>query len=255
MTRDVPRHNHDRPRLLDLYCRKGGAAMGYIRAGFDVVGVDIEDHADGYPGTFVQGDAIEYAKQRGHEFAAIHASPPCQGQIAITAGNRARKGWIDNHVNLIPDTREALDAVGQPYVIENGPSEHLRPDLTLCGLTFGLPTFRHRYFELGNWTATPPEHVSHRGHLTVGWRHGCLRTVEPSVCPKHDRWCRGTVYGVYGQGGGKPSVPQAQAALGIDWMTDIDDLNEAIPPAYTEYIGRQLICHLMPQQLGLWPAA
>lgn len=236
-----------RPKLLDLYCRKGGASAGYIAAGFDVIGVDKEDHSDGYPGFFVLGDAIEFAKAHGHEFDAIAASPPCQNQIAITAGNRRRPGWTDEHVNLIPPTREALDAIGKPYVIENGVTRELRRDVELCGLMFGLPVLRHRYFELGGWTAEQPEHVgprNHRGQLTAGWRHGCVRTFEPSTCPKHGTWCKATVYGVYGSGGGKPTVEEAQRALGIDWMTEIEDLNEAIPPAYAEHIGRQLMAYL-----------
>jgi hypothetical protein len=109
---------------------------------------------------------------------------------------------------------------------------------------FNLPTLRHRSFEFGPGMRVPraPKHpgpLNHPGHLTIGYRHGCRRTQEPSTCPKHQRWCRGTVFGVYGQGGGKPTVEQAQRALGIDWMDDIDDLNEAIPPAYAEYLGRQ----------------
>jgi len=224
--------------------------MGYIRAGFDVVGVDIEDHSDGYPGEFVQGDALAYLLEHGGEFDAVHLSPPCQGQIAITQANRAREGWEDDHVNLLPAARKALGRgtwSWTPSVIENGPSDAIRPDLVLCGLSFGLPTLRHRSFEFhGPTAARPPAlpHISHRGHLTIGWRHRCLRTVEPSVCPKHQRWCRGTVYGVYGKGGGKPSVADAQRALGIDWMHDIEDLNEAIPPAYTEYIGRAFLAYL-----------
>lgn len=235
-------------RILDAFCRKGGSSAGYVAAGFHVTGVDIEDHSDGYAGhEFIRGDAVEFIKQHGHEFHAIHAGPPCQNQIRITKGNRGRKGWTDNHVNLIPETRAALDAVGRPYVIENGPSEHLRPDVELCGLMFGLPILRHRYFEIANWRTLAPAHpgpLNHRGHLTIGWRHGCHRTVEPSICPKHDKWCKGTVYGVYGKGGGKPTVPQAQAAMGIDWMDTIEDLNEAIPPAYTEWLGLRLIEHL-----------
>lgn len=242
--RYVDVHLPDALRVLDAYCRKGGSSAGYKRAGFHVTGVDIEDHSEGYAGDeFVQGDAIGFIKEYGHEFDLIHAGPPCQGQIAITQGNRARAGWTDGHVNLIPATREALEATGRPYVIENGPSTHLRPDVVLCGLAFDLPVFRHRYFELGNWTAAQPLHITHRGHLTIGWRHGCLRTVDPSLCPKHERWCKGTVYGVYGKGGGKPSVEEARRALGIDWMRDIDDLNEAIPPAYTEHLGRRFIAY------------
>jgi hypothetical protein len=237
-------------KLLDLCCRKGGAAAGYIRAGFDVIGVDIEDHSDAYPGTFVQGDAVAYLLAHGGEYDAVHISAPCQGNIAITQANRQRAGWADDHVNLLPAFRKAAARSTwswTPVVLENGPSKAIRPDLVLCGLSFGLPTLRHRSFEFHGPVAarpTPPEHISHRGHLTVGWRHKCLRTVEPSVCPKHGGWCRGTVYGVYGEGGGKPSVADAQRALGIDWMTEIKDLNEAIPPAYTEYIGRSFMAYL-----------
>jgi hypothetical protein len=236
-------------RILDAFCRKGGSSAGYAAAGFHVTGVDIEDHSSGYAGhEFIQGDAVEFIKLHGHEFDAIHAGPPCQGQIAITQGNRKREGWTDEHVNLIPDTREALESVGKPYIIENGPSKHLRADLLLCGLSFDLPTFRHRAFELGGWSASQPAHVKHRGHLTIGWRHGCLRTPEPSTCPLHQQWCKGTVYGVYGKGGGKPSVEDAQKALGIDWMDRIDDLNEAIPPAYSEYLGLQLLAYLSAEE-------
>lgn len=236
-------------RILDAFCRKGGSSAGYVAAGFHVTGVDIEAHSDGYVGhEFIRGDAVEFIKQHGHEFDAIHAGPPCQGQIRITKGNRGREGWVDDHVNLIPETREALEATGLPYVIENGPSEHIRPDITMCGLMFDLPILRDRSMELGGWTTMQPPHPTHRGHLTIGWRHGCHRTVEPSVCPRHDKWCKGTVYGVYGKGGGKPTVLQAQAALGIDWMDAIEDLNEAIPPAYTEWLGSRLIEHLSAKE-------
>jgi hypothetical protein len=236
-------------RILDAFCRKGGSSAGYVAAGFHVTGVDIEDHSSAYAGhEFIQGDAVDFINYHGHEYDFIHAGPPCQGQIAITQGNRAREGWTDAHVNLIPDTRIALDETGVPYAIENGPSKHLRSDIELCGRMFDLPTFRHRSFELGGWTTPRPAHPSHRGLLTVGWRHGCKRTVEPSMCPKHDRWCRGSVYGVYGKGGGKPSVEDAQRALGIDWMHNIADLNEAIPPAMTEWIGRRLLEHLASRE-------
>lgn len=120
-----------------------------------------------------------------------------------------------------------------------GVSKHLHPDVVLCGLMFGLPVLRDRYFELGGWTTDRPEHVSHRGHLTAGWRHGHLRTWEPSECPACGEWHRATVYGVYGRGGRKPSAAEAQAALGIDWTDRLAELNEAIPPAYTQWIGER----------------
>ena len=221
-----------RPQMLDAFGRCGGAGMGYRFAGWDIVGVDLLDCSDGYPGEFVQGDAVQFIRDHGHEFDAIHASPPCQGQIAITAGNRAR-GWVDDHVNLIPATRAALAATGRPYVIENGPSKHLRGDLVLCGEMFGLGVIRHRYFELGGWATERPAHVKHRGK-TRGWRHG--------------QYFDGPYVAVYGKGGGKASVIEAQEAMGIWWMDDIDDLNEAIPPAYTEFIGRRLLAHLATEE-------
>lgn len=101
-------------RLLDLFCCSGGASVGYSRAGFEVVGVDIEPQPD-YPFEFHQSDAIEFVKEHGHEFDFIHASPPCQSQSAITKGTNKGRVYPD----FIPETRAALDALGKPYVIEN----------------------------------------------------------------------------------------------------------------------------------------
>ena len=231
-----------RPRVLDAFCGHGGAGMGYRRAGFSVLGVDKQDFSEVYPFTFVQGDAVHFIRTYGWMFDLTHTSPPCQANIAITAGNRARDGWVDDHADLVPDTRAACESAHVPYVIENGKdSKAIRPDVTLCGLSFRLPTFRLRGFELGGWPSPREPHISHVGHLTIGWRHGCLRTTAsaPELCPLHMRWCEGTVYGVYGKGGRKPTVPQAQRALGIDWTDDLVGLNEAIPPAYTEWLGHR----------------
>src|SRR6478609_6891051 len=108
---------HAMPKLLDLYAGAGGAGMGYARAGFDVVGVDIADQPE-YPFEFHQGDALEFLKAHGHEFDVIHASPPCQASTALTKGtNRETRAHL--HVNLIPQTRDLLEASGKPYVIEN----------------------------------------------------------------------------------------------------------------------------------------
>lgn len=212
-------------RILDAFCRKGGAGRGYQLAGFDIVGVDIEDHADGYPGEFVQGDAVDFIRRYGKDFDAIHASPPCQANIAITAGNRKREGWEDKHVNLLPDTRSALPA-GVPAILENGPSKNIRKDIVLCGEMFGLGVLRHRAFEIhGPWMPEKPKLPKHRGRVR-GWRHGVF----------YD----GPYVAVYGKGGGKATVAEAQTAMGIDWMDDIEDLNEAIPPAYTQWIGERL---------------
>lgn len=215
-----------RPRLLDLFCCAGGAGMGYSRAGFDVTGVDIVARPN-YPFNFVQGDALEYLAAHGHEYDAIHSSPPCQASSALTKGTN--KGL--EYLNLIPATREALKAFDVPTVIENVQGSDLRRDLVLCGEMFGLGVLRHRYFELGDWTMTPPAHIAHRGRVR-GWRHG--------------EYFDGPYLAVYGEGGGKGSVAEWQVAMGIDWTDDRVEIAEAIPPAYTEYLGRQLILQLNP---------
>lgn len=219
-----------RPRLLDLFCCEGGAGMGYHRAGFEVVGVDI-DRQPAYPFEFHQADAIEFVKAHGHEFDAVHASPPCQFHTALTKGNQARARRVgSDHVDLISATRDALAASGRPYIIENVVGAPVRPDVVLCGLMFDLRVFRHRLFELGGWEASAPAHPYHRGHRVSGWRHGVRY--------------EGDMVAVYGDGGGKGSTETWQRALGIDWTTNRRSLAEAIPPAYTEHIGRQLMEHL-----------
>lgn len=211
-----------KPRLLDLFCCAGGAGTGYSRAGFDVVGVDIVPQPN-YPYEFHQGDALEYLAEHGHEFDAVHLSPPCQGYTALKAvhGNE----WP----MLIEPARELADRIGLPYVLENVQGSPLRRDLTLCGEMFGLGVIRHRYFELGYWAATAPQHKLHRGRV-AGWRHG--------------QFYDGPYFAVYGLGGGKGTVEQWQQAMGIDWTTDRHELAEAIPPAYTEFIGQQLLAYI-----------
>jgi DNA (cytosine-5)-methyltransferase 1 len=213
-----------RPRLLDLFCCSGGAGMGYHRAGFEVVGVDLVHQPD-YPFEFIQGDALTYLANHWHEFDAVHASPPCQASTALTKGTN--KGRM--YVNLIPETRRMLAATGLPTVMENVQGSDLRRDLTLCGEMFGLGVLRHRYFEVENFTASAPVHKPHRGRVR-GWRHGT--------------YYDGPYVAVYGDGGGKGSVEEWQAAMGIDWTSDRKSIAEAIPPAYAEHIGLQLAAHL-----------
>ena len=134
-------------KLLDLYCGAGGAGVGYHRAGFEVVGVDIAPQPD-YPLTFHQGDALAYLVEHWRSFDAVHASPPCQASTALTKGTN--KGRL--YVNLIPATRELLAAIPLPSVIENVPGSDLRRDVVLCGEMFGLDVIRHRYFEAHRWT-------------------------------------------------------------------------------------------------------
>ena len=212
-------------KLLDLFCGAGGAAMGYARAGFEVTGVDINPQPH-YPFAFVQGDALTYLAEHGHEYDAIHGSPPCQASAALTKGtNKGRR-----YTNLIPATRELLATFDVPTVIENVQGSDLRRDLVLCGEMFGLAVIRHRYFELSGFTARQPEHRKHRGRV-AGYRHGS--------------WHEGPYFAVYGEGGGKGSVSQWQAAMGIDWTDVRKEIAEAIPPAYTQYVGHHLMAHLM----------
>jgi len=229
-----------RPRLLDAFCRAGGAGMGYHRAGFDVTGIDIEDMAGVYPFKFVQGDAIDYIREHGHEYDVIHASPPCQAGSALTKGTN--KGRV--YPQLIPATREALRSTGRPWVIENVAGAPIRRDLMLCGETFSLGVIRHRYFEFDETTRphhpVQPPHPRHRGRV-AGMRHG--------------QWFTGPYFAVYGEGGGKGTVAQWQAAMGIDWTDDRKNLAEAIPPDYTEYIGDQLREDVVRQRLLAKPPA
>lgn len=205
-------------RLLDACCCAGGASMGYHRAGFDVTGVDIAPRPN-YPFTFVQADAIEYIAAHGHEYDLIHASWPCQATCALTKGTNAH--LADRYVDLLPPGREAMLATGRPFVIEN---PEARPDVTLCGTMFGLPILRHRRFEVHGWTPLAPPHTPHRGRVR-GWRHG--------------QYHEGEYLAVYGKGGGKATVPEMQQALGIDWTDVHEELTEAIPPAYTAFLGEQ----------------
>jgi DNA (cytosine-5)-methyltransferase 1 len=203
-----------RPRLLDLYCCAGGAAMGYYRAGFDVVGVDIDPQPN-YPFEFHQADALKYLLEHHSEFDAIHSSPPCQ---AFTNAQRIQG---NSHPDFITATRAALHLIGKPYVIENVPGAPLKEPFELCGAMFpSLKTYRHRLFEsnVPVWIPSHPDHV--------------VATTKMGRKPIEGQYMH-----VVGNFSG---VQQARDAMGIDWMTR-DELREAIPPAYTEHIGRQLV--------------
>lgn len=213
-------------RMLDLFCGAGGVAMGYHRIGFEVVGVDINPQPH-YPFEFIQDDAIEFMKRMiaGGTFEslglfdAIHASPPCQFKTAY----KRRPDHVNDSPNLIPVTRDLLKASGQPYVIENieGAREHLRDPIMLCGSSFGLDVRRHRLFECS---------------LPLIGR-GCEHHWQtPRFPPATNRTnLRSTVeVGVW-----RIPLETQQQAMGIDWMT-VKELSEAIPPVYTEFIGKQL---------------
>lgn len=203
-----------KPRLLDLFCCQGGAGEGYRRAGFDVVGVDIWPQPR-YPHEFIEAGALDFLQAHGREFDAIHASPPCQR--FVTGGLVANR---DKLPDLVGPVRELLQEIGRPWVIENVPGAPLRADLMLCGSMFGLTLRRHRIFEsTAPMPLTPP--CDHSGKIVgvYGHPHG-KRGAWPGMLPS--------------------TMSTWSAAMGIDWM-DAHGLAEAIPPAYTEFIGRALI--------------
>ncbi len=210
-----------RPYLLDLCCKAGGAAMGYYRAGFDVVGVDIEPQPN-YPFTFHQADALTFLLDGidGKTFDAVHVSPPCQGYSTISA---CRKGVQEKHPRLIEAFRQRLRASGLPYVIENvvGARSHMLNPITLCGNMFGLRVYRHRLFE-SNIVLQQPDHVPH-----------VLRAASPGAIARV-----GEYWSPAGHFGGLES---AKVAMGIDWPMTNTELANAIPPAYAEWVGLQLI--------------
>ncbi|WP_405673309.1 DNA methylase [Streptomyces canus] len=223
-------------RVLDGCCCIGGATEGYRRAfgaNCHITGVDIEPQPDYRGDAFHHGDVIEFIRAHGHEFHFIHISPPCQGEGAPTKGtNAARNASIGRtYPRLIAPARAALLATGRPYVMENVAGSEVRKDLRLCGEQFGLGVLMHRYFELGGWATVQPAHPRHRGRVR-GWRHG--------------RYFEGPYVAAYGKGGGKASVDEIRAAKGIDWSNDHFRLREALPPAYTEWIGRAYLATLAP---------
>lgn len=212
-------------KILDLFCGAGGCSVGYARAGFHVVGVDIEPRHH-YPFfNVVQDDAIAVLRDIEYvqAFDAIHASPPCQAYSV----SKSIHGSGHKHPDLVGPVRDLLEATGLPYVIENVPGAPLINPTVLCGQTFGLGVFRHRLFET-NWPSSAPHHEPHDG--TVG---------------------DGRYFTVAGHGGGRStrdgfhlgSKEEWETAMGIDWM-DKDELAQAIPPAYTHHIGGQLMKYL-----------
>jgi len=204
-----------RPILLDLYCGAGGAAMGYSRAGFDVIGVDKESQPN-YPFEFVQDDALDYLRDY-MDCDAFHASPPCQDHSTL----RSVSGTHGTG-HLLAATRELLQQIGLPWVIENVPGAPMRTDYRLCGCMFGLPGLRReRWFET-SWHA-------------FDFRSPCSHS-DPTVTVAGHPGGSSTRDGERGFG----DTAAWKRSMGIDWMT-AKELAQAIPPAYTEYIGAQLL--------------
>jgi DNA (cytosine-5)-methyltransferase 1 len=200
----------DRPVALDLFSGAGGAARGLQQAGFRVIGVDIKPQPRYAGDMFVQADALTY-DTKGVDF--VWASPPCQ---RYSLGSLR---WDPSvYPDYIPKVRTRLAASDLPYVIENVPLAPLRNDLTLCGTMFGLRVIRHRWFESNVTLNAPPHQCAPRG------------------CTKRKEYVTVAGHGGYGSN----ALAEWCEAMRIGWMNKTE-LAEAIPPAYAEYIGRQII--------------
>ena len=207
------------PKLLDLFCGPGGAAAGYIAAGWEVTGVDLLPLAKWYPGRFVQADALTFPLEG---FDAIHASPPCQRWAGGASWPRSQGHEYPDH--LTP-TLDRLALVGAPWVVENVPNSPIRAQLLLCGSMFGLPVLRHRYFA-ANWP---------------------MPLAPADCCDGNNR------FNVYDSGPRRKGTDRTFCdAMGVTWAPTSATFDghrrkvalEAIPPAYTEFIGRALLAQL-----------
>lgn len=203
-------------KLLDLFCGAGGCSAGYSKAGFDVTGVDINPMPN-YPFKFIQADALEYLEEYGHLYDCFSASCPCQ------AYSKTQRIMQNDHPDLIEPTRKLLKSFNKPYIIENVPEAPLINPILLCGAMFGLRTYRHRLFE-SNIRLIQPEHPKHTA-----------KTAKMGRKPKPGEFMH-----IVGNFSG---ADLAREIMQIDWMTR-NELKESIPPAYTYYLGNQLMEHL-----------
>lgn len=227
-----------KPRLLDLFCKAGGAGYGYHKAGFEVVGVDIEPQPN-YPFEFIQADALTFPLDG---FDIIHASPPCQAFSAMTKGR-----WQDReHPDLIEPVRQRLIASGKPYIIENVPGAPLIWPIMLCGTMFNRQTEegsqlrRHRLFEC-SFPVREGLRCNHNNGSAIGVYGG----------GQHPQRRRPATIGVWGKSGGYSTrdnlhhygTDARREVMGIDWMSG-SELSQAIPPCYTEFIGKHAMIFL-----------
>lgn len=216
----------DKPKALDLFCCAGGAGRGLHDAGFDVVGVDIKPQPR-YPFSFIQADATNPPVDL-KAFDFIWASPPCQDYSSL-------KGLAtEKRPRLVPAVREMLENAGIPWVIENVVGADLISPIRLCGSSFGLGVWRHRLFEMSNPPLFTPQ---------------CAHRLVPK--PIDVTGTGGPFNGIRTSPGGgisrKPrNLKHASEVMGIDWMTRAE-LSQAIPPAYSEFIGRHAIENIMPE--------
>ena len=213
-------------RILDLFCCAGGAGVGYTQIGFEVVGVDIKPQPH-YPFHFIQEDVLTLDAGFLASFDAVHASPPCQSYSDLAKRNRNGDAWP----RLIEPVRDILTRTGLPYVIENVEGAPLLNPVVLCGTMFAeLRVIRHRLFEANFPIAVPPH-----------GKHPLVHTFDRRK--KHYGKTDESKDYVQVTGGGNCTIAAARKAMGINWMTK-KEINEAIPPAYTRFIGEQLTAHL-----------
>jgi len=222
---------HSKPRLLDLFCGAGGCARGYQQAGFYVVGVDIKSQPRYCGDEFIQGDALTFPLAG---FDAYHASPLCQGFTQMLNWNEQIKDEYPDYIDVI---RQRFIATHKPYVIENveGARDSLINPIMLCGLMFGLRVYRHRLFE-SNVFLFAHSHVKHR-----------VKAAHSGKVARPDQfWCP---VGNFGH------KDDAQRAMGIDWMkitgSKDREIAQAIPPAYTLWVGGQLLDVLSSERIGV----
>lgn len=208
-------------RVLTLFCCQGGSARGYANAGMEIVGGVDMDTQPRFPYPFIQGDALQFLKDNVDWIRRcvdlVDSSPPCQGYSDTQRING--REWP----MLIPQTRELLEWIGLPFIIENvvGARDEMSDPVELCGTMFGLHTYRHRLIETGGFTITAPEHPEH-----------------PEKSVKMGRALQeGDFYHAVGNFSG---VRYAARDMGVEWMSR-DGIRECVPPAYTEYIARQFL--------------
>ncbi len=219
-----------KPRLLDLFCGAGGCSVGYARAGFEVIGVDIVKQPR-YPFQFIQADALTFPLE---DFDVVHASPPCQEYSQSRYLRQVTAPHIRPAPMLISAIRTRFERAEVPWVIENVAFSDIPDALILCGSMFGLRVRRHRWFASSHLLFAPStcqhsqEVISLIGNKVRGY--GTLRTTHQYKTANGGKKYRESYL----------TRDEGRAAMGIDWMT-VRELCQAIPPAYTEWIGQQLI--------------
>lgn len=207
-------------KALDLCCCAGGATKGLQRAGYHVTGVDINPQPRYCGDAFYQDDAMAWLRGERDALASfdlIWTSPPCQRYSAITK----TAGTAAQHPDLIPEMRELLSDLDVPWIMENVEGSPLRNPLMLCGTMFGLLVVRHRLFETSPALYFPPAACAHQ-----------RRVVKHGRRPDRDRHYAAVT-------GHFSDISFVREAMGIDWMCG-SELAEAIPPAYSEFLARQI---------------